>query len=145
MKNTTRLKAASSSRLFAGTLLVVLVSACTSTTEPLQSGALPFTAPQSYQTWWQEVESCSGIDGNFGDVSWYYVPGVNVFTVGGNPNVAGYWQPYHHSVTLAGLRMDDPDLVRHEMLHALLKLPGHPVEYFGQRCGSIVTPPSDNA
>jgi hypothetical protein len=126
-------------------LLVILILACISTVEPLPNGALPFTPPQSYQTWWQEVESCSGIAGNLGDVSWYYIPNVNVFTVGANPNVAGYWQPYHLSVTLAGLRMDDPDLVRHEMLHALLKVPGHPVEYFGQRCGSIVTPPNENA
>jgi hypothetical protein len=137
-----RLKAASSSRLFAGVLLVLLISACKSTTEPLPNGARPFAPPQTYQTWWQEVESCSGIAGNFGDVSWYYVPDVNVFTVGANPNVAGYWQPYHHSVTLAGSKIDDPDLVRHEMLHALLKLAGHPVEYFDQRCGSIVTSPN---
>src|SRR4051812_44349355 len=121
--------------------LVALVSACVTITEPLPPGAAPLTPLPEYQSWWQEVESCSGINGDINAVSWYEIPHVTEFTVAGNPNIAGYWQPYHHSITLAGLRINDADLVRHEMLHALIKEKGHPTEFFVQKCGGLVTPP----
>jgi hypothetical protein len=114
---------------------------CNSSTEPLPAGAaLLDPAPDSYRTWWQEVEACSGRTGNFDAISWYYVPNVGVFPVGTNPNVDGYWQPYHHSITLAGFKIYDALLVRHEALHAILNTVDHPAEYFVQKCGSIVAP-----
>jgi hypothetical protein len=123
--------------------LLALVSACVTITEPLPPGAAPLTPLAEYQAWWQDVEACSGINGDLAAVSWYEIPHVREFTIGNNPYVAGYWQPYHHSITLAGLRINDADLVRHEMLHALLKEKGHPAEYFVQKCGSLVTPPAE--
>ncbi len=126
------------------TFLLFCLSLCACTiTEPLPSGAVEFTPPASYEGYWVQVEECSGISGNFSDVSWFYVPGVAAFTAGSIYNVRGYWQPYHHSITLAGLWTKEPDLVRHEMLHALLKVKGHPAEYFSQKCGLIVTPPGE--
>jgi hypothetical protein len=125
--------------------LALLICACYTTTEPIPGGAIPLIPPPRYETWWQEVEDCSGIQSSFREVSWYYVPGAATFTVGTDSNVSGYWQPYHHSITLAGGRIDDPDLVRHEMLHAIVKAKGHPAEYFSQKCGALVTPPSDGS
>lgn len=117
---------------------------CDSPTEPLPAGAIPLNAPTNYRTWWQEVEACSGRTGNFDAISWYFIPNVGVFTVGSNPNLTGYWQPYHHSITLAGFKVNVPDLVRHEELHAILRTVDHPAEYFVQKCGSIVSPPTSN-
>jgi len=118
---------------------------CHSPTEPLPGGAVPLSPPPaSYRTWWQEVEACSGRIGNFEAISWYYVPNVGVFTAGTNPNVDGYWQPYHHSITLAGFKVNDAYLVRHEELHAILQTADHPAEYFVNKCGSIVAPVTGN-
>jgi hypothetical protein len=135
------MKTGNESRLRARIFLGLLVSACVTITEPLPNGATPLSPPAEYQTWWEQVEDCSGITGHLEGVSWYYIPDVSQFTVPGNSDVAGYWQPYHHSITLAGSEISDADLVRHEMLHALLNAKGHPVEYFGEKCGAIVSPP----
>lgn len=121
---------------------VVFFWGCRSPTEPLPVGAVPLDPPPIYRSWWQEVEACSGRSSNFDAISWYYVPNVGVFSVDSDPNVDGYWQPYHHSITLAGFKVNDALLVRHEELHAILQTMDHPPEYFLQRCGSIVAPPT---
>ena len=123
------------------TIWLVVISNCSSPTEPLPNGAVPLDpVPTSYRSWWQEVEACSGRTGNFDAISWYYVPNVGTFEVGSDPNVDGYWQPYHHSITLGGFHVYDAALVRHEALHAILHTTDHPPQYFVQQCGSIVAP-----
>lgn len=118
---------------------------CRSPTEPLPSGAVPLDPPPDiYRTWWQEVEACSGRTGDFDAISWYYVPNVGAFRVGSDSNVAGYWQPYHHSITIAGFGMNDAMLIRHEELHAILQTTEHSAEYFVQKCGSIIAPVTGN-
>ena len=120
--------------------LIVLCS-CESPTEPLPAGAVALDPPPIYRSWWNEVEACSGIASDFDAISWYYVPDATVFRIGSNPYVDGYWQPYHSSITLAGLKLNNALLVRHEALHAILHTVDHPPEYFVQKCGSIVAPP----
>lgn len=120
---------------------ISVVLSCDSLTEPIPQGAVALTPPpDSYRGWWQEVEACSGKSASFDAISWYHVPNVGTFSVNGDPNFVGYWQPYHHSITLAGFRIYDADLVRHEALHAILNTVGHPPEYFVTKCGSIVSP-----
>lgn len=114
------------------------VSSCYLPDEPLPSGSIAFFPPAIYRTWWNEVEACSGVTGNFDAIVWYDVPDASVFRVGSDSNIEGYWQPYHHSITLAGLRVNDPFLVRHEELHAILHTVDHPAQYFVQKCGSMV-------
>jgi hypothetical protein len=110
--------------------------------EPLPDGVVRLDPlPASYQTWWHEVEECSGKTGDFSAIAWYYIPNVHWFTVGSDPNVLGYWQPYRHSITLAGLHINDAYLVRHEALHAILHTIDHPPEYFEQKCASAVVGP----
>lgn len=115
---------------------------CSGPTEPIPGGAIPYAAPPIYRTWWQEVEACSGVAGNFDAVSWYVVPNVGAFTVGSDTAIAGYWQPYHHSITIAGFYTNYALVVRHEELHAILHRTDHPPEYFLQKCANIVAPPN---
>jgi len=119
-------------------LLVFAAVACGSATDPLPAGAIPFGPPAIYQTWWHEVEQCSGIVGDFAAISWYYVPGPGGFPAGSNPDLVGLWQLEHNSITLAQFVREDSSVVTHEELHAILKRADHPAEYFVQKCGTLV-------
>jgi hypothetical protein len=92
--------------------------------------------------WWSEVEACSGISGDFDDISWYVVPGENPFQVKGfDRPVAGYWDGAADRIVILQWVPSVKHLVRHEALHALIRLRGHPAEYFVERCGSLVIGP----
>jgi len=85
------------------------------------------------------VESCSGLQGSLAEVSWYQVPGSETVDRSGD-EVAGYWAPAGNRIVLGGEATLDGLLVRHEMLHALVRqLKGHPREYFLERCGGVVS------
>lgn len=118
--------------------LVFAAARCSSPTESLPSGAVPLDPPAIYATWWGEVEQCSGKTGEFAAISWYYIPGQGDFSVGSNPDIVGYWQPSHHSITLAQSVWENAEVVRHEELHAILQRGDHPPEYFVQKCGNLV-------
>ena len=118
--------------------MVFIATRCSSGTEPLPAGAIPFVPPSIYQTWWHEVELCSGKTGDFEAVSWYYVPGPGGFPSGSNPDLVGLWQPQHNSITLAQFVREDSSVVTHEELHAILERADHPAEYFVQKCGSLI-------
>ena len=111
---------------------------CSSPTESLPSGAVPLNPPAIYETWWHEVEQCSGRTGDFAAVSWYYVPGLGAFGAGSDQGLAGLWQPQHNSITVAQFAIEDSSVVTHEELHAILQRTDHPAEYFVQRCGNLV-------
>ena len=118
--------------------LALATTHCSSPTESLPSGALPLNHPAIYQTWWHEVEQCSGKTADFAAVSWCYVPGLGVFGSGSDQGLAGLWQPQHNSITLAQFAVEDSSVVTHEELHAILQRTDHPPEYFVQRCGNLV-------
>ncbi|HEX6533579.1 MAG TPA: hypothetical protein VF041_03225 [Gemmatimonadaceae bacterium] len=52
--------------------------------------------------------------------------------------MSGYWSPVGNRIVLAERAMMAGPLVRHEMLHALVRLPGHPRNEFLERCGGVV-------
>jgi len=118
--------------------LVFAAARCSSPTDSLPARAVPMSPPAIYETWWHEVEQCSGMTGDFAAISWYYVPGPGSFAAGSNPEIVGIWQQSHHSITLAEFVMEYAPVVRHEELHAILQRSDHPPEYFAQKCGSIV-------
>jgi hypothetical protein len=84
------------------------------------------------------VESCSGLQGSLSDVSWYQVPGSETVSYSGD-EVAGYWAHDRNRIVLGGEAVLDGSVVRHEMLHALVRqASGHPREYFLNRCAGLV-------
>jgi hypothetical protein len=72
------------------------------------------------------------------NVTWYQVPGSESVDDNGR-DVGGYWAPISNSIILGGELILDGALVRHEMLHALVRqAKGHARQYFLDRCGGLV-------
>ena len=70
-------------------------------------------------------------------MSWYRVPGTTIPLAEGTL-VNGRWDKSANRIVLAGNAEFAGDLVRHEMLHALIRAPGHPRAEFISRCGGVV-------
>jgi hypothetical protein len=114
---------------------------CRQTFEPeLPTGAVSFEPPTEYANWWEEVQVCSGLNGNFAAVHWYQVPDVTDFFFGNSKPLQGRWTSASNTITLAGRLTGDSMLVRHEELHALLHSGEHPSLYFITKCGALVSP-----
>jgi hypothetical protein len=103
----------------------------------LPAGSIPVQAPSVYELWWQVTQACSGLHGNLSDVTWYVVPGVSTFQVAGK-TYAGYWFPEGNEIVVAERAKLEGQVVRHEMLHALVRKAGHSGDYFISKCGGIV-------
>ena len=120
--------------------LVIALAGCRSTLGiPFPSDAVRFTPPSIYREWWSLTEQCSGRHVSFDAVSWYLVPDSR--TLPGTSELNGAWYATGNRVVLSGA--DDGvaagDLVRHEMLHAILGTGSHPRDMFVARCGGVVT------
>lgn len=94
-------------------------------------GDVPLDPPPVYREWWVKTEACSGLSGNFDRLTWSVVDGPSFSCSSGQ--CAGHWSKDHH-IYLAGEWAMDEMVVRHEMLHDLIGMPGHPAPPFGQGC-----------
>ena len=120
--------------------LASFLSGCISpTAPPLPPGAELFAPPSVYKEWWNLTEECSGLSGDFARIAWYRVPAADAIPLGDGTMVQGFWEPAAGRIVLAGASQGYGDLVRHEMLHALLNSVGHPRDAFIGRCGETVT------
>ena len=109
---------------------------------PLPDGAVRFTPDPIYREWWAQVEDCAGSTGDFDAVEWYVVPGDRAFYAPGlDRKVLGYWDPGSNRIVVLEWVPSASALVRHEMLHAILRETGHPAEYFERRCGPVISGP----
>lgn len=116
-------------------LLIPLLGCSTDSLSALPDGAEAFTPPAEYQAWWASTEGCSAINGNFSRIKWYVVPGVSTFATEEGEKVGIRIKSGDDvSIVVAGNYVEHEMVVRHEMLHALLNKPGHPPEYFQDRC-----------
>ena len=102
---------------------------------PLPAGAVPMAPLPQYTLWWKLTERCAARTSDLARVRWYVVPGVQFL---GSPTAQGEYYPLSHRIVLAGGFVDIPPLVRHEMLHAILGVGGHPAEAFQRDCGGVV-------
>jgi hypothetical protein len=119
-------------------LSMVVAGACREIVDPaLPDGTTPFTPPSYYTTWWAMTQACSGITGNLQDVHWFVVPsGTSIILDGAQ--LSGYWSEASNRIVLRDDATNDGAVVRHEMLHALIRVGGHPRPYFVDRCGGTV-------
>jgi hypothetical protein len=124
-------------RRLVASLLMVCGWGCNGGVTGPPPGAVPFVPSVQFRLWWTLTEACSGRSGDFDAVKWYVLPqqssfalegqGVNAAWYGdGNAIVFGFGQQYY------------PNLVRHEMLHALLQSGTHPRDEFLGKCGDVV-------
>jgi hypothetical protein len=121
------------------TVLVVVCGgvACFSPTGLLPANAEPFEPPAVYARWWTMTQACSGRSGDLTAVQWYRVPGLLV-RFRGVP-VAGFWSSRGNQIVLAEEQLDNGFAVRHEMLHALLRVGGHSRAQFLEACASVLS------
>jgi hypothetical protein len=113
-------------------LLLSLLLGCLDNFAP--AGAVPFTPPAVYRTWWNAIEACAGLWADFDRVEWYKVPGADYPCPAYEGRCDGWWQPAH-AIYLAYRWHDDRHLVEHEMLHDLLQRGDHPPVF--QACGVL--------
>ncbi len=95
------------------------------------AGDQPMVTPTNYRAWWIKTEVCSGLTGDFDRVEWLVVPGHGFSCTSGQ--CAGHWEPDHRIFIAADWTANEM-VVRHEMLHELLKRAGHPSPPFGKGC-----------
>ena len=104
-------------------------------------GSIRFSPPASYFTWWQQMEDCSGLTGDFSSITWYVLPGASRLQVNGVEWYGAYY-PNTNAIVLPEAFLNDSSDIRHEQLHALLRWTmGHPPEYFADKCGALVKDP----
>lgn len=104
----------------------------------LPGGAERFDPPAIYREWWSFTEECSGITGDYDRVNWYRIPGDSSFPVGNGSDANAAWDHDGNRIIIAGSAVFAGDLVRHEMLHALLQASGHPRDAFITHCDGTV-------
>lgn len=125
-------------RLGIAAALCAGLATCRFPTAPaLPGGAEYLPPPAVYARWWEMTQSCSGVQGALGDVTFYQVPGVADFESGGR-RVVGYWTSGGNEIVLAGDAVLDGASVRHEMLHALIRIGGHPRDQYLEKCAGVV-------
>ena len=120
-------------------LLALVAASCADPLGPESIVPRPrsFPIPIAYEFLWAEIESCSGIRAPRARVRWLYVPnGAASFTWRGD-SVGGLWFPDHTIILAEALIAYEP-VVRHEMLHDILGVTGHPPRYFSELCGPLV-------
>jgi hypothetical protein len=95
------------------------------------AGSEPWEPPAVYREWWAATEACSGLSGNFERVEWMVVPGESFAC--GSGQCVGHWDP-GHKIFIASDWTGHEMVVRHEMLHELMRRSGHPDPPFGNGC-----------
>lgn len=103
----------------------------------LPGDAEQFGPPAVYATWWAMVEGCSEFEGSLESVTWFRTNQLLNDPRSGLP-VSGYWSRGTNRIVLAGESALDGGTVRHEMLHSLIRMPGHPRNQFLGNCAGVV-------
>lgn len=101
------------------------------------SDAEEFSPPAVYSTWWKMTEACSGMTGSLGAITWFRTGQALHAFPSGDP-LGGYWSPVGNRIVLTNDLALDGGVVRHEMLHALLRKGGHPRNQFLGKCMGTV-------
>lgn len=118
---------------------LALAVACDGPTDPpLPDAARRMAPPPVFATWWGMVEACAGVSRPLSGVEWWEVPDVATFYTPDHGSVQAYWSRGSNRIVLAGRAVRDGAVVRHEMLHALLRREGHARADFLERCGGVV-------
>jgi hypothetical protein len=122
-------------RLFAVAVPLVLLG-CESTTLP--SDVREFSPPLLYRQWWAMTESCSERERDIREIQWFASDGQQLRSPDGT-DVGGYYTASRNRIVLRGDLRYSGALVRHEMLHAILRNSnGHPREAYLEKCAGTV-------
>ncbi len=114
--------------------ILVPVLACES---PLSEavGLVPLQPPPVYERFWAETESCSSLAGDLAEVRWFVARDVVV-----GSDILGRRTGDSEIILRADLWLDGP-VVRHEMLHQLLRGDGAHENPAWNDCSGVVLAP----
>ena len=93
-----------------------------------------------FPQWWAELEACSKRSRPLRWVNFYYVRRDTFLSVLHGIRTVGLYFPDSDRIFIVESEKSNRQVIRHEMMHALLKdESGHPPEYFGAdgRCGYL--------
>jgi hypothetical protein len=117
---------------------LVALSACGQLVDPpLPSEAQRYAAPGVYARWWAMTEACSALSAPLASIVWYDAPKVDNPAAASEP-ITGYWSMASNRIVIREDAVLEGGVVRHEMLHALLKSGGHPRQFFLGKCAGVV-------
>jgi len=101
-------------------LLLVLGCGIPTDSSPWRPPEAALVAPHpDSPRWWSEVQACVGLSGNFDRIQWFTVEG-SAFSTPDHGWAGGRWVP-PHDIYLAEARYDSEEVVKHEMVHELLR------------------------
>ena len=122
-------------------VLAIPAGACSRIVDlTLPASSQPLRPAEVYAQWWSLMEGCSGVTGDLSAITWFVVPDAQTIDLEGT-EVAAYWSLAGNRIVLTGPRVLDGGVVRHEMLHALLRTGGHPRDQFLGKCAGLVSCP----
>src|SRR3954467_5989589 len=126
-------------RLLCGVVLMLGTSACAAPRAagaPLAPLGRSWAVPTLglYQEWWDKTGACSGQAGKMTDVSFYAVDAPSGAIELAGEMAHAWWVREGNRIYLPANALGEEGLVRHEMLHALLKRGSHPAEVFVKAC-----------
>jgi hypothetical protein len=113
------------------------LAACEGLVIPLPFDAEEFSPPAVYSTWWKMTEACSGNTGSLGAITWFRTAEALRDPRTGDP-IVGFWTSGSNRIVLRTDAVLEGGAVRHEMLHALLRKPGHARNQFLGKCAGMV-------
>ena len=103
--------------------LATSFAACYSIIEPeltLPPDAVRTEPLAQYAVWYAETESCTGVTGSFSNVRWFAVPHERWWDPVWEQFAIGTWRA-PHDIYLAGSEIENENLVKHEIVHDLLR------------------------
>ena len=108
----------------------IVVMACQDSTAPsLPFAIAPFEPLPQYAAWWSLVESCSAQHADISRVKWRVAIGQFTF-VWRSEITNALWQSGSNTIVLGDGWQEVGSVVRHEMLHALVRSSGHDAFWF---------------
>ena len=126
-------------RIFYGVFLILGAGACAAPRAagaPLAPLGRSWAVPTLglYQEWWDKTVACSGRSGKMTDVSFYAVDAPSGAIELAGELAHAWWVREGNRIYLPASALGEEWLVRHEMLHALLKRGSHPADVFVDAC-----------
>jgi len=102
--------------------------------------ATPFTPPEIYRQWWLDIEGCAQRYGDFNAIRWFKVPDSYLFSSAGYKSESIAAQTYFKSnvIIVRESYLLVAPIIRHEMLHILVPVKGHPRQYFRSECAKVL-------
>lgn len=116
--------------------LVLVLLACSDVSGPpiVIEGRQPYPVNAMLVAIWQKTEECSGLHRDISTARFYTATDIRY----GDGFARGLWSPEGDQIIVLITETQNAVLWEHEIMHDLLRLNGHPAEFFNGRCGNLM-------